>query len=137
MPIYVEYKPKNKDEEYEILGVNHDIHGKDFKYIIQLREIIQKAKTRFVYKSDSTFCNSIAITSGWNTNLANFNITRCRGLIDESRYSLMMKDFIIACNEQLVESNKLQFQKSRFDIMGSWTGGEIVLLVPKNKKGWK
>lgn len=136
MPIYVEYK-KKPEEEFEVLGIKHNINGKDFKYIMELRSIIKKAKLSFIYKSDENFCFSIVEAKGYNTNIANFDISRCRGLIDEARYMSMMRELITQCNAELCKSNKLQFKESRFDIFGSWTRGEIVLLVPKNKRGWK
>ena len=135
MPIYVNFK--KPVEEYEVLGIRHDVNGKDFKYIMKLRDMVDRARITFVYKSDSTFCNSISRAMGWNTNVANYDISRCRGMIDEARYSTMMREFITQCNVELIKSNKLQFKDTRFDIFGDWTRGEIVLLVPKNKKGWK
>ena len=135
MPIYVDYK--KPEEEYEVLGIRHDINGKDFKYIMKLREMVDQAKLNFLYKSDANFCGSISRAMGWNCNIANFDINRCRGLRDEARYMSMMREFITQCNVELLKSTKLQFKDSRFDIFGSWTRGEIVLMVPKNKKGWK
>lgn len=136
MPIYVDYKKENQND-YEVLGIRHDINGKDFKYIMKLREIVEAASLNFLYKSNSDFCGSISRAIGWTTNIANFDIARCRGRIDESRYASMMREFITQCNIELEKSKQIRFYDSRFDIFGGWTRGEIVLMVPKNKKGWK
>lgn len=140
MPIYVEYKKKEKDmTEFEVLGIRHDINGKDFKYIRQLRNIIERTMVspEFIYRSDGIFLSSISRAVGWTTNLANFDIARTRGRIDDDRYTAMMREFITQCNNELVKNNKLVFKDSFFDIFGGWTRGEIVLMVPKNKQGWK
>ena len=140
MPIYVEYKKKEKDmTEFEVLGIRHDINGKDFKYIRALRNIIEKTMVspEFTYRSDGLFLSSISRATGWTTNLANFDIARTRGRIDDARYTSMMREFITQCNNELVKNNKLVFKDSFFDIFGGWTRGEIVLMVPKNKQGWK
>ena len=135
MPIFMDYKKET--DEYEILGINHEINGKDFKYIQALRNMVGLASIHFVYKSDGVFCNSISKASKFNTNIANFDIGRCGGRYDEAHYSAMMREFINQCNTELEKSHKLQFKGSRFDILGGWTRGEIVLMVPKNKRGWK
>ena len=140
MPIYVEYKKKEKDmTEFEVLGIRHDINGKDFKYIRALRSIIERTMVspEFIYRFDGLFLSSISRAIGWTTDLANFDIARTRGRIDDARYTAMMREFITQCNNELVKNNKLVFKDSVFDIFGGWTRGEIVLMVPKNKQGWK
>lgn len=135
MPIYANYK--SDKEEFEILGIRHNINGKDFKYIMALRKMIENARDNFLYKSESNFCSSISREVGWNTNLANFDISRCKGRVDEARYISMMREFIVQCNTELAKNTNIRFVNARFDILGGWTRGEIVLLIPKNKRGWK
>ena len=48
MPIYVEYKKKEKDmTEFEVLGIRHDINGKDFKYI-RLKRMVKLLKIKYL-----------------------------------------------------------------------------------------
>ena len=93
------------------------------------------------FKLDSVFINSIQV----NTNpqkcfIADFDISKTN--INIYTYQKNMEKVIMACNKILIDEKSLKlkiankkikydFSNYKFDIMGSWTTGKVIIMQKK------
>lgn len=118
MPIYCNYGT-TKAPYSRVTNLN-------YKDIMKLSKIIFEAKKSFMYKSDDVFCRSVEINLTSEPNkIATFNFFRTG--IDDSAYIQRLEALINEANILLVK-NKKYANDYRFDIMGSWTYGEIIIM---------
>lgn len=120
MPIYCDLKKK-----YKIVTIE-DIKPKD---ILTLRKIINDAKISFDYNLDQSFTSSVETFSEYNLNMARFNILGTG--LTEHEYIIRLDSFLAECNRLLHEKRISRFNNLKFDIMGSWTRGQIILMALK------
>lgn len=121
MPIYCDTK-----NNWKLVKSIEDIKPTD---IMPLRNIITEAKESFEYSKNKAFTNSIVIYSDFNVNMARYNIAGTG--IDESVYITALEAFIYECNKILAAKNKARYKKLKYDIMGNWTQGQIILMIQK------
>lgn len=90
--------------------------------------ILEKAKKEFMYSHDEIFCRNIELNLFCKDTsyVAKYNMFRTG--IDESTYIFRLEALI---NEANVILAKNKYSNYRFDIMGSWTMGQIILMEMK------
>jgi len=90
----------------------------------KLNELLLKEDPDYIHehKHQYRFGNSIKIYMNNSLFVGSYDIFDSNGL-DENLYRCMIHEFINNCNEEL-NSNKY-----RFDIMGSYTRGKIIIMV--------
>ena len=87
-----------------------------------------------MYKYEDEFNNSIEPYNIIDLcyNLASYDIKRTS--LDDKTFIQCLEQLLIECNIRLDKSKfSRKKNKFRFDIMGNWTKGEIVILIKKNK----
>ena len=90
----------------------------------KLNELLLKEDPDYVHehKHQYRFGNSIKLIMNNSLDIGYFDIFDSNGL-DENLYKCMMMEFIKTCNEEL------QSPKYRFDILGNYNKGKIVIVV--------
>lgn len=125
MPVYV-----NPKEDYK-LPKTGDL---SFKEVVELKKIILQAKKSYMYKYEEEFNDSVEPYNIIDLcyNLASYDIKRTS--LDDKTFIQCLEQLLIECNIRLDKSKfGRKKNKFRFDIMGNWTKGEIVILIKKNK----
>lgn len=100
------------------------------KDLVELIKVLRSAKRSFTYSQDKVFLSSIndnlkveeSYISSYDNSKTNLPV---------STYQLRLEDLIYEANKLLIKSKK--FPNYKFDIMGSWTIGRIIIMK-RNKK---
>lgn len=129
MPIYARYK----EDEYKLPKAG-DLKFKD---VVKLKEIISTAKSRYLYKEDYEFNSNIQFYNiiDLSYNLATYDINRTS--LDDKSFISHLEQLLIECNNMAKTSRYFKYSRHldiRFDIIGNWTKGEIIVLIKKTKK---
>ena len=126
MPIYM--RPK---EEYK-LPEPGDLKFKD---IVKFKEILMKAKRSYMYKDEEEFNNSVQLYNivDLSYDIATYDIQRTS--LDDKSFIANLEQLLITSNDLLRRSPYGRSNRGyfRFDIMGNWTKGHIVILIQKKK----
>jgi thymidine kinase len=121
MPIYIPTKDKYKIPEPGFFSP---------KDIINIRNIVKLAKRTFPYNTDKEFCKAIDMYTTFSYNIAKYDIDSI--VIPEANFIQELEALILQCNNLVKNDDmKFKYRKIKFDIMGSWTKGEIIVLVKK------
>lgn len=98
------------------------------KKLIKLKKIIIQARESFAYSHDQVFCNSIKC----NLNLdelyiASYDMSKTN--MPVGNYQVELESLIQEANFILSKDNS--FKNHKFDIIGNWTMGKIIIMVKK------
>lgn len=118
MPLYGEYYGKAKEKpKMKKLKV---------KQIIDFQIILNNAKHSFKYSDFSGFLKSISLNLEFKEDyIATFDYKKSTN-ISQEKYIICLEELINKCNE--LSSEKFYPNKFRFDISGSWTRGNIIII---------
>lgn len=99
-----------------------------YKDLIKFQGILEKAKKEFFYKDDYTFCKSIQTNYKLDAvYVASYDYSKT-GITLES-YIIRLQYLINEANRQLSRITK--YNNYKFDIIGSWTIGKIIMMEKK------
>lgn len=91
----------------------------------KLRDIFKRAKKTFEYSNAELFIRNIKTCSEYNNNIiASYDSSKLG--IDIAQYQIMLEKLVGYANKLLGESKR--FEKYKFDIMGNWTVGNIIIM---------
>lgn len=104
-----------------------------FKELNDLVKIFLEARKTFAYKGDTAFLSTITP----NTKLEEAYIARFdigRSMIPEGIYMQNLEALINECNLSLETlKKKKKFPDYKYDIIGNWDSGKIIILEKKKK----
>lgn len=100
------------------------------KNYYKLRDIFKKARKTFQYHNSDLFIKNIEICSEYNGNIIGTYDSSKLG-IEASQYQLMLESLVLEANRILGESKNEKLAKYKFDIVGNWTIGKIVIMEKK------
>lgn len=98
--------------------------------LYKLVNVVKTAKKSCTYHNNESFIRSIKDNFPRKENafyISTFDSSKTN--IPTANYQVMLEDLIKKCNEILIK-NKI-FSKYKFDIMGNWTTGTIIIMVKK------
>lgn len=100
----------------------------DKKTLIKLRKILKDAKVTFQYRNEFNFLNSVKDNEEMESlYIASYDIRDTN--IELYRYQTYLESLIKECNYIL--SSKYKFKNYRYDILGNWDYGKIIILEKK------
>ena len=97
--------------------------------ILMFRDVIKKAMkdSKFDYRTDKDFLTSFSANSEYNEPyIYSYDISN--SLLDRGQYAKELEDLIKVANYHLSQSKKW-YNKYKFDILGSYTVGKIIVLI--------
>ena len=98
----------------------------EIKKFYKLVKIINQAKQSFDYSNDEVFCRSIKVNQS-DENYSYIAVyDKSKTGIDESTYIFRLEVLINEAN--LILSKNKKFENYKFDIMGYWTVGQIIIM---------
>lgn len=95
-----------------------------------LRYTLNEAKFKFKKNRDRVFCSSINYNiSSDPSYIASFDYTKTG--LPESVYQRDMEELLFFANRMLSKETSKAYQGLKFDIKGSWTMGQIIVMKKK------
>lgn len=97
------------------------------KELSKYKDILVKAKKQFQYSHDNVFCNSIKLNHKYKKKfIAEFDMGSTNMQI--GAYQMYLEYLIAEANRILRKKNK---NNVRFDVIGSYTSGYIIIMKKK------
>ena len=97
--------------------------------IFMFRDILRKAmkNSKFAYKHDKDFIGSLEPNTNYNEPyIYSYNIAD--SLLDRGQYIKELENLIKVANFDMSQSKKY-YNKYKFDILGTWTEGKIIIMM--------
>lgn len=107
-------------------SIDNDLSIKDLS---KYKEILADAKRQFPHNHDGVFCSSVKLNQKYKKKfIAEFDMRTTN--MQVGAYQMYLENLISTANQILKKKNK---NNVRFDIIGSYTSGYIIIMR-KNKK---